>query len=872
MRGAGGPPVPQETGPLRRSNKVALRIPLARIPVRRVPVVGLIVIALLAGLTSLQVSIAPPAEAAPALLTKVSPSAGWQIGFGSWYSADVTQELFSSVAVDDVDGNGAPDVVVGFPDGYVHILSLPDGVLRRSKWTGPGAVQASPAVVDLFGNGRKQILTANTGGNVMAFDAATGDTTFFVTLGGTPQHLPGVFSTPVAADINSDGDMEIVVSSWDHYLHVFQLDGSELPGFPVFLKDTSWSTPAVADLDGDGRQEIVFGYDCDGVEGQDCYPHGKGGYIGVLEPDGRWRPGFPSFVSNQVVWSSPALVDLSGDGVLDIVVGTGNMPPWIMPGARVVHALDSAGNRIPGWPVAVGGETTSSPAVGDLDGDSKPDVAIVAEDGKLYGIRANGSTMFATCIRNNTASSCGGGGALHTSASIGAVYGGSQQYAVVGGEQWMNVIDGAGGIVARGEGFAGTYPFTAAPTLASVGGKTWIVSFAAAPSGSGWAGRIFAWTTNTALGGSAWPTFHQNLRRTGSVSDLVPPTATLGALPNPAASRNVNVSWDGSDPAGGSGLASFDVETNDGGTAWVPWLSATTARAATLWTIPGHSMQVRVRARDRAGNLSPWVTGSFNVAAGAGGAPFTVAYGVGSRGRLAGYDSPPATGPQWGYPIARGVGVRPDGKGYVLDGWGAMHPFAGAPAIQVTGYWPGQDIARGVAMSPDGTWGYVLDWWGALHPVGGAPTITTGPYWYGQDMARAVVLAPGTTKANPSGWVLDAWGGVHAFGSAPRVYSTGYWPGQDVARGLTVNPDGSGYVLDWWGGLHPFGGAARVSTPAYWPGQDVARGVVSIGSAGSPAGYVLDNFGGLNRFGSSPAITATDYGPSFDARGIALLR
>lgn len=826
----------------------------------------------LVAVSSLQLSAAPQAAAAgPSLLTKVSPAAGWQVGFGSWYSPDITQELFSSVAVDDVDGNGVPDVVVGFPDGYIHILSLPDGVLRRSKWTGPGAVQASPVVVDLFGTGQKQILSANTGGNIIAFDATTGATTFSATLTGTPQHLPGVFATPVPADVDGDGDLEIVVSSWDHYLHVFQLDGSELPGFPVFLKDTSWSTPAVADLDGDGRNEIVFGFDCDGVQGQDCYPYGKGGYIGVLEPDGRWRPGFPSFVSNQVVWSSPALVDLNGDSKLDIVVGTGNMPPSVMPGARVVYGLDGNGNRIPGWPVAVGGETTSSPAVGDLDGDGSPDVAIVAENGKMYGIRANGSTMFATCIRNDTSGTCSGG-SIHASPSIGAVYGGTQQYAVVGGEQWINVIDSAGTIVARGEGFAGTYPFTAAPTLATIGGKSWIVAFAAGPSGSGWSGRIFAWTTNTSPGSHAWPMFHQNLRRTGAVTDLVPPSATLGAISSPTPSRQVPVTWDGSDPAGGSGLGNFDVETNDSGQGWVRWMTATSARSANLWALAGHSMQVRVRARDRAGNLSPWASGSFTVAPGAGGAPFAVSYGVGSRGTLAGYDSPPAAGPQWGYAIARGVAARPDGSGYVLDGWGAMHPFRGAPSIAVSGYWPGRDITRGVALSDDGTWGYVVDWWGGVHPVGGAPSIGNGPYWLGRDVARAIVLTPGATKSNPGGWVLDAWGAVHAFGSAPRITSSGYWPGQDVARGLTVNPDGSGYVLDWWGGLHPFGGAAGVSTAAYWPGRDVARAVVSIGSASSPAGYVMDNFGGMNRFGSAPVVASTSYGPTFDARGVALLR
>ena len=32
-------------------------------------------------------------------------------------------------------------------------------------------------------------------------------------------------------------------------------------------------------------------------------------------------------------------------------------------------------------------------------------------------------------------------------------------------------------------------------------------------------------------------------------------------------------------------------------------------------------------------------------------------------------------------------------QGWVMDGWGGMHPFGGAPRIYSDAYWPGQDIA-----------------------------------------------------------------------------------------------------------------------------------------------------------------------------------
>ena len=36
-------------------------------------------------------------------------------------------------------------------------------------------------------------------------------------------------------------------------------------------------------------------------------------------------------------------------------------------------------------------------------------------------------------------------------------------------------------------------------------------------------------------------------------------------------------------------------------------------------------------------------------------------------------------------------------SGYVLDGYGGLHQFGGAPAPPAFSYWPGRDIARDIA-------------------------------------------------------------------------------------------------------------------------------------------------------------------------------
>ena len=217
----------------------------------------------------------------------------------------------------------------------------------------------------------------------------------------------------------------------------------------------------------------------------------------------------------------------------------------------------------------------------------------------------------------------------------------------------------------------------------------------------------------------------------------------------------------------------------------------------------------------------------------------------------------------------------PPFTGYVLDGWGGVHPSGSAPAAPDSAYWPGWDIARGIALRPDKASGYVLDGWGGVHSFGAAPARAAGAYYPGWDIARGIALNP-CDASGTSGWTLDGWGGLHAFGGAPGVTASAYYPGWDIARGIAVNPcpssgSPSGEVLDGWGGLHPFWarGTAPVAAPsssAYYPGWDIARGI-AISAAGR--GYVLDGWGGVHPFGGAPDETASGYTPGVNlARGL----
>ncbi|KAH7423955.1 hypothetical protein KP509_12G082900 [Ceratopteris richardii] len=82
-----------------------------------------------------------------------------------------------------------------------------------------------------------------------------------------PQHLElrwqtevssSIYATPLVADINGDGKLEIVVPSFVHNIDVLDgSDGEKLPGWPVSHQSNLHSSPLLYDIDKDGVREIT---------------------------------------------------------------------------------------------------------------------------------------------------------------------------------------------------------------------------------------------------------------------------------------------------------------------------------------------------------------------------------------------------------------------------------------------------------------------------------------------------------------------------------------------------------------------------------------------------------------------------------------
>lgn len=193
--------------------------------------------------------------------------------------------------------------------------------------------------------------TLSSAGNVWAFHAdGTSVPGWSVDIGFF------VAGSPTVADLDSDGDLEVVVGDFGtNQVWVLRNDGTAMSGWPIAVGANVRSTAAVADLDpAFPGLEFVIGV--------------QDGSVQAWHYDGTAVPGWPVIAGNFVERCSPAVGDVDGDGDLEVFVGSWDTG---VAGSGGLYGFDQTGAPLPGWPVLQAGTVSfvGSPALADLDGD-----------------------------------------------------------------------------------------------------------------------------------------------------------------------------------------------------------------------------------------------------------------------------------------------------------------------------------------------------------------------------------------------------------------------------------------------------------------------------------------------------------------------
>ena len=189
-----------------------------------------------------------------------------------------------------------------------------------------------------------------------------------------------VLSTPVLADVNSDGDAELVMAV-SYYFDKFAIENKEkldydpnnfiaggIVSWNIAKEEWSWlvhldlttdktkfnaliyASPTVADIDGDGRKEIIIGTSL--------------GLLYVLDGDSGFTRRFFPMQFHQIQ-AQVAVGDIAGGPHLEMIVGdlVGNLV-----------CVNGDGDIV--WDARLSGAIYHAATIGDVDGDGRLDVVV----------------------------------------------------------------------------------------------------------------------------------------------------------------------------------------------------------------------------------------------------------------------------------------------------------------------------------------------------------------------------------------------------------------------------------------------------------------------------------------------------------------
>ena len=299
-----------------------------------------------------------------------------------------------AIVIADLNGDGKLDLVLGYGGAVGVLLGNGDGTFQAEKtFTSGGGGGGGLAVADVNGDDRLDVVVSNE------HDGNGGNSTLGVLLGNGDGTLraPMVYNSVgggarsvAVADVNRDGKPDLVVASWcsapcTHNSVVGVLLGNGDGTFQSAITFDSGGDDAISiwagDVNGDGNPDVVvmsaFGVGGSGpsVVGV-LLGNGDGTFQGVLAYD----------VGATNYRSALAVRDVNLDGNPDLLVSSGG--DGEDPGIVSVLMGNGDGTFQPPDNYDSGGWGAGAIALGDLNGDQRPDLLVgnwVLHDHGFYG-------------------------------------------------------------------------------------------------------------------------------------------------------------------------------------------------------------------------------------------------------------------------------------------------------------------------------------------------------------------------------------------------------------------------------------------------------------------------------------------------------
>jgi hypothetical protein len=323
---------------------------------------------------------------------------GWPQTTG--HATDGTSGIVGALASGNLEGNGSPDIIATSLSNQVYAFRLDGSVLW--SYNANDTISSGAVVGDLNGDGKLEVVfgsdTSSNGyfqnGGFINILTSGGQALYRYRVGET------IWSSPVLADLNRDGKLEVVVGTGLAFaensdpaisgpaiaagdaIYAINGQGQGLPGWPYMTtsnlsqKRSTYSSPAVADLLGDGQMEVI--------------EEDRMGYLHVVQANGQPLPGWaggklisPAGATPQGdTYASPIVADVTGSGHPEIVASAG----------AYIIVFDAQGNQVADLSLPnVPGAKLNAPAIGQYDENGGLELASVENQfgGTGYPISVN---------------------------------------------------------------------------------------------------------------------------------------------------------------------------------------------------------------------------------------------------------------------------------------------------------------------------------------------------------------------------------------------------------------------------------------------------------------------------------------------------
>ena len=314
--------------------------------------------------------------------------AGWPVAIhynGKLAAEPATNRVLTTPAVGDFNGDGIPDLLVGSNEllgagQQTGAIYLVDGrgnaapslyfphwpVTMTSFHLFPLVAEGVPnaGVVGSFDGTLSAVMHGNaTLPLILPFDPGAQ-----AQLNVTPPN-----AIPQRPDPNNPGQ---ILKGVDPAAIFGVLSKAQTPDtmLPLFAQ------PSLGDIDQDGTLDVVAsgGSLNLAINLQSTSNTGlKGANLLAIwsGKTGAMLPASPMVLEDFTFFNSQAIADLDGDDYPEVITGSGGY---------FLHAFNGCGVEPASWPKFTGQWIISTPAVGDVDGDGKLEVAVGTRDGWLY--------------------------------------------------------------------------------------------------------------------------------------------------------------------------------------------------------------------------------------------------------------------------------------------------------------------------------------------------------------------------------------------------------------------------------------------------------------------------------------------------------